>query len=70
MDGIQICLDCNFLQETVYGAFLHGVRAGTWCTNIREGAAGKSEQLPCPGVKFLKIIPSPGAKFSKTIPCP
>ena len=33
---------------------------GTWPTNIRGGASGKSEKLPCPGVKFLKMIPCPG----------
>ena len=37
---------------------------GTWFMNIREGAAGESEKLPCPGVKFLKMIPCPGVKFS------
>ena len=30
----------------------------------------KSEELPCPGVKFLKIITCLGEKFSLTIPCP
>ena len=35
---------------------------GTWIANIRGGAAGKSEKLPCPGVRFLKMIPYPGAK--------
>ena len=43
---------------------------GIWSAKIREGAAGKSEKLPCPGVKFLKMIPCPGVKFSYTIPCP
>ena len=42
---------------------------GTWSTNIRGGTAGKSEKLPSPGFKFLKMIPSPGVKFSKTIAC-
>ena len=37
---------------------------GTWFANIRGGAAGKSEKLPCPGVRFLKMIPCPGAKGS------
>ena len=37
---------------------------GTWSANIRGGAVGKSEKVPCPGVKFLKIIPCPGVKFS------
>ena len=27
---------------------------GTWPTNIRGRAAGKSIKLPCPGVKFRK----------------
>ena len=43
---------------------------GTWVTNIRGGAAGKSKKLPCPGVKFLKMIPCPGVKFTQTIPYP
>ena len=43
---------------------------GTWPTNIRGRAAGKSKKLPCPRVKFPKMIPCPGAKFSQTIPCP
>ena len=30
---------------------------GTWSTNIRGGAAGKSVKLPCPGVKFLQLYP-------------
>ena len=29
---------------------------GSWPTNIGGGAAGKSEKLPCPGVKFSKTI--------------
>ena len=37
---------------------------GTWTTNIRGRAAGKSKKLPCPGVKFPKMIPCPGVKFS------
>ena len=37
---------------------------GTWFANIRGGAAGKSEKLPCPGVRFLKMIPCFGAKGS------
>ena len=41
--------------------FLHactpGGGGGTWSSNTRGGAAGKSEKLPCPGVKFLKMIP-------------
>ena len=37
-----------------------GGGGGTWSSNIRGGAAGKSEKLPCPRVKFLKMIPSPG----------
>ena len=37
---------------------------GTWFTSIRGGAAGESEKLPCPGVKFLKMIPCSGVKFS------
>ena len=36
--------------------------------NIRGGAAGKSEKLPCPGVKFLKMIPCPGVKCLKQYP--
>ena len=34
-----------------------------WPTNIRGRAAGKSRKLPCPGVKFPKMIPCPGVKF-------
>ena len=37
---------------------------GTWSTNVRGGAAGKSEKLPCPGVKFLKMIPCLEVTFS------
>ena len=47
-----------------------GGGGGTWPTNIRGRAAGKSKKLPCPEVKFLKMIPCPGVKFSQTIPCP
>ena len=36
----------------------------TWPTNIRGRAAGKSKKLPCPGVKFPKMIPCLGVKFS------
>ena len=36
----------------------------TWPTSIWGGAAGKSKKLPCPGVKFLKMIPCPRVKFS------
>ena len=28
------------------------------------GATGKSDKLPCPGVKFLKMIPCPRVKSS------
>ena len=37
---------------------------GTWFANMQVGAAGKSEKLPCPGVRFLKMKPCPGAKGS------
>ena len=37
---------------------------GTWFANMQVGAAGKSEKLPCPGVRFLKMKPCPGAKSS------
>ena len=50
--------------------WLNRTRGGTWLTNIRGRAAGKSKKLPCPGVKFPKMIPCPGVKFSQTIPCP
>ena len=46
-----------------------GGGGGIWPTNIRGGAAGESERLPCPGVKFLKMIPCPVVKFSSKIPC-
>ena len=41
-----------------------GGGGGTWPTNIRERATGKCRKLPCPGVKFPKMIPCPGVKFS------
>ena len=41
-----------------------GGGGGTWPTNIRGRAAGKSKKLPCPGVNFAKKIPCPGVKFS------
>ena len=41
-----------------------GGGGGTWPTNIWGGATGKSKKLPCPGVKFLKMIPFPAVKFS------
>ena len=30
----------------------------------------KTYKLPCPGVKFPKMIPCPGVRWSLTIPCP
>ena len=41
---------------------------GTLIANIRGGAAGKSEKLPCPRVRFLKMIPCPAAKVLKQYP--
>ena len=40
----------------------------TWIVSMRGGATGKSEKLPCPGVRFLKMIPCPGAKVLKQYP--
>ena len=37
---------------------------GTWHTNIRGGASGKSKKLPCPRVKLLKMIACLGVKCS------
>ena len=39
----------------------------TWSSNVQESAAGKPAKLPCPEVRFLKMIPSPGVKFQKNI---
>ena len=50
-----------YLVSTVVGP--RG-RGGTSITNIQGGAAGKSEKLPCPRVRFLKMIPCPGGKGS------
>ena len=54
---------------TVHSSFikLPGGGGATWSTNIQGSAAGKSEKLPYPGVKFLKMIPSPRVKFSYTL---
>ena len=37
---------------------------GGYLAYIRGGATGKSEKLPCPRVKFLKMIADLGVKFS------
>ena len=41
-----------------------GGGGGTWPTSIRGRAAGKSKKLPCPGVKFPKMMLCLGVKFS------
>ena len=46
-----------------------GGGGGTWPTNIRGRAAGKSKKLPCPGVKFSQTIPCPLVSSDKLVLC-
>ena len=46
-------LKCRMLRVLKGNQSIKGSRGGAaWSMNIRGGAAGKSEKLPCHGVKF------------------
>ena len=36
---------------------------------VRGGGAGKSEKLPCPGVKFPQTVPCPLVPTDKIVSC-
>ena len=57
----QRCVKQEFVIISCYSLLSQSYLGGgyTWSSNIRGDSAGKSEELPCPGVKLLKMIPVP-----------
>ena len=53
----ESCTEIKFQLEVYNGKPTpRGGGGCAWPTNIRGSAAGKSKKLPCPGVKFPKMI--------------